>query len=113
MRDRNRIRIAKSASSIKALAVCLTTGLLTESFLRSPTTSGYNKDQMVCVSFNRIIVGSEASIKVHQIRLNPISAEFERAAAFIGTIFDVDNYACLLDEGCLSPSLLELVPPPA
>jgi hypothetical protein len=39
---------------------------------------------------------------VHQIKLNPVSGEFEQAAGFFGGIFDVSDFACLLDDRCLS-----------
>lgn len=42
------------------------------------------------------------SVQVHQIKLNPVSSEFEWAAGFFGTIFNVSDFACLLDDGCLS-----------
>lgn len=41
-------------------------------------------------------------LKVHQVKVNPISGEFEHATSFFGTIFDVTNFDCLLDDGCLS-----------
>ncbi|KAF8339462.1 hypothetical protein F5887DRAFT_1077244 [Amanita rubescens] len=79
-RDSNRIILSGTTARGKT-AVFLTTGLLVESCLRKPTVSGYNNTH-----------------KVHHVMLTPISGEFERAAAFVGTVFEEDNYHCLLKE---------------
>ena len=102
IKDNNRICLAKSASSWATPAVCLTTGILAESNLQVKTTSGYNSTHQVSLFTFPTSPSPYARSQVHQIKLIPISGKFELAAAFFGTLFDVDHYACLLNDGCLS-----------
>lgn len=81
-------------------AVLLTTGLLVESCLRTPAESGYNSANNV----RRCILRPSpvASLyQVHQVLLTPLTGEFERAAAFVGTVFEEDHYCSLLTQGSL------------
>ncbi|KAM6489120.1 hypothetical protein JOM56_010314 [Amanita muscaria] len=68
------------------LAVCLTTGLLVESSLKHPTVCTTN-------------AGTE--YKVKQALLSPFSGEYERAAAYFGTAYGVDNFTCQMEDSCL------------
>ncbi|KAF8329029.1 hypothetical protein F5887DRAFT_1081410 [Amanita rubescens] len=65
-------------------AVFLTTGLVVESQLKNPTDSSIN-----------------ASHKIRQVVLLPFAGEVQRLLAYIGTVFETDEYLCLLDSGSL------------
>ncbi|KAF8325595.1 hypothetical protein F5887DRAFT_1079823 [Amanita rubescens] len=80
-RDSSRITLASTTGRSKT-AVFLTTGLLVNSSLRKSAGSGYNNTN-----------------NVHQVMLTPLTGEFECAATFIGTVFEQDDYHCLLREG--------------
>ncbi|KIL57948.1 hypothetical protein M378DRAFT_181472 [Amanita muscaria Koide BX008] len=67
-------------------AVCLTTGLLVESSLQTPA---------VCTT------NAGTDYKVKQVLLNPFSGEYERATAFFGTAYGVDNFTCQMEDSCI------------
>ena len=102
IKDNNRICLAKSVSSWVMPTVCLTTGILAKSNLWVKTTSGYNSTHQVLLFTFPTSPLPYAYSQVHQIKLIPISSKFELAVVFFGTLFDVDHYACLLNDGCLS-----------
>ena len=76
------------------------TGLLVESCLRTSAESGYNSVNNVRRRILHLSLVA-SSYQVHQVLLTPLTGEFERAAAFIGTVFEEDNYYSLLMRGSL------------
>ncbi|KAF8346249.1 hypothetical protein F5887DRAFT_1073897 [Amanita rubescens] len=82
-RENNKLCLTETGFKGKP-AVFLTTGLVVESFLQSETKGGINKDS-----------------NVRQIVLQPLSGEYERAVAFIGTTLEKTEFYCLLEDSCL------------
>ena len=72
VRDSNRISMAKNSVWVKAPAICLTTRILTESYLRHPTNSRYNNTQQVwmaallSVDVNNSVLGAPNQIESTQ-----------------------------------------------
>ncbi|KAF8341841.1 hypothetical protein F5887DRAFT_1076420 [Amanita rubescens] len=69
---------------LKINAVFLTTGLIVESQLSVPADSTINPGH-----------------KIRQVLLLPFGGEIQRLLAYIGTVFETDEFVCLLESGSL------------
>lgn len=100
-RESNKIMSAESKSWGK-LAVFLTTGLLVECHLQTSIESSFNTTHNVCHLFPlEIPIQLITLCQIHQVSLTPVVGEFEQAAAYVGTMFEQDDYQCLLKHGSL------------
>ncbi|KAF8315105.1 hypothetical protein F5887DRAFT_920937 [Amanita rubescens] len=82
--DAGKICFKGENSKLGKNAVFITTGLIVESQLKDATDSTIN-----------------AGHKIRQVILLPFAGEVQRLFAYIGTVFETDEYVCLLDSGSL------------